>query len=448
MTLRARLALFIAVTIALALLAQGVFGYLSFRRLLLYNLDRDLGSYVGRLLADLRLGSEGDDRLRRGGRAGRGPEGYVARARLVQDGEVLRAWGEFPSTVPLLEPAPPPPGSDRPMEIRSYSGWRVASLRLGPGTYLQAALQSQQVENSLANYRSTVLFTVLLISLLGAGVAFGLSGPALRPLQHLLETTARVAHSADLSLRVPEVGGGELRQLSQTFNQMMDRLSAFLRRETEFTRNAAHELRTPLAAMRLQLDSYASGQATSEETLAVVEEEVERMTRLSEALLVLAREGRSQRIACDLAALARAMAGEAGAVYEGPVRLELSADPLLLRQALSNLLSNARKYAPGAEVRVGLELREPPYKASDHPKRAFALLSVTDTGPGMSPEALERAPEPFFRAPGNRVAGNGLGLSVVAQVAQAHGGFLRLEPNSPHGLRAEVWLAVEGDSGG
>ncbi|MCV4933282.1 hypothetical protein OFC23_32960, partial [Escherichia coli] len=77
------------------------------------------------------------------------------------------------------------------VEIRSYSSWRVASLRLGPSTYLQAAIQSQQVETSLANYRSTVVFTALLVSLLGAVAAFLLSGPALRPLRHLLETTAR-----------------------------------------------------------------------------------------------------------------------------------------------------------------------------------------------------------------------------------------------------------------
>jgi signal transduction histidine kinase len=462
MTLRARLALFIAVTIALALLAQGVFGYLSFQRLLLSNLDRDLGGYVGRLLADLRFGTgpDGDDGLL--GRGGRGPrtlEGYVARARLVQNGTVLRTWGEFPSAVPLAEPAPLAPGPSRPVEIRSYSSWRVASLRLGPSTYLQAAIQSQQVETSLANYRSTVVFTALLVSLLGAVAAFLLSGPVLRPLRHLLETTARVAHSGDLSLRVPEAGGGELRQLSHTFNEMMERLSAFLRRETEFTRNAAHELRTPLAAVRLQLGSYASGQATPEETLAVVGEEVERMTRLSEALLTLAREGRSQRVGFDLAELAREMAGGAGATYAGPEHLELTGDPLLLRQALGNLLDNARKYAPGAEVRVELEIqgsgkgkvkgREAWVESQTAPNPStllsrppdYAVLSVTDNGLGMSPEALRRAAEPFYRAPGNRTPGSGLGLSVVARVAEAHGGRLELKTNPPHGLRVEVWLA-------
>lgn len=464
MTLRARLALFIAVTIALALLTQGVFGYLSFQRLLLSNLDRDLGAYIGRLLVDLRFGPGRDDGpLGRGSRGLRTLEGYVARARLVQNGMVLRTWGGFPSSVPLAEPPLAAPGPSRQVEIHSYLSWRVASLRLGPSTYLQAAIQSQQVETSLANYRSTVVFTALLVSLLGAVAAFLLSGPALRPLRHLLEATAQVAHSGDLSLRVPEAGGGELRQLSHTFNEMMERLSAFLRRETEFTRNAAHELRTPLAAMRLQLGSYASGQATPEETLAGVGEEVERMTRLSEALLTLAREGRSQRVGFDLAELVREMARGSGATYTGPEHLELAGDPLLLRQALGNLLSNARKYASGAELQVELEIQGPGLwagkgnvesgesrvESQTAPKRLaplsqppdYAVLSITDNGPGMSPEVLRRAAEPFYRAPGNRTPGSGLGLSVVARVAEVHGGRLELKTNLPHGLRAEVWLA-------
>lgn len=471
MTLRARLALFIAAAIALALLAQGVFGYLSFQRLLLSNLDRDLGGYVGRLLGEMRFSGMSDEFGGPGGRPGpRGPnlEGYVTKARLVQNGKVLKGSSAFPAEIPMVAPLSPTPGA---VEVRSYGNWRVGSVLLANGIYLQAAIQSRQVLQSLANYRETVLWTVVLVSLLGALAAWLLSGPALRPLKHLLQTTAQVAQSGDLSLRVPPEGGGDLRQLSETFNRMMERLSAFLKRETEFTRNAAHELRTPLAAMRLQMGSYASGQATPEETLAVMNEEVERMTHLSEALLTLAREGRSQRVGLDLGALARDMAGKAGAAYQGPEHLEISGDPILLRQALANLLTNARLHAPGAQVRVGLEMQGSE-KAGDadltakrgggrreagsedqtaRPSRdpapgtrnpRFAVLSVRDSGPGMSQEARSKATEAFYRAPGTRAPGSGLGLSVVAQVAGVHGGRLELLPNEPRGLRAELWLKV------
>ncbi|MBF6594627.1 MAG: HAMP domain-containing histidine kinase [Thermaceae bacterium] len=461
MTLRLRLALFIATAIALALLAQGIFGYLSFERLLFATLDRDLSAYVGRIMGQLHFEQErgmppgGPGRsLGMGMGMGEPFSGRVASARLIQNGVAVRTWGDFSSEIPLPSASGIADGS---IEVRSYGDWRVGKLVVAPGIYLQAALQAQPVASSLSNYRQTVIFTVLLVSLLGALTAWWLSGPALRPLQHLLETTQKVAHSGDLSLRVPEARGGELGKLSQTFNEMMERLSAFLKRETEFTRNAAHELRTPLAAMRLQLGSYAHQQASAEETLQVVSQEVERMTRLSEALLTLAREGRSQQVGLDLAEIAREVAEKAGVPYLGPAHLELSGDPILLRQALVNLLNNARKHAPGAEARVSLEVKPGPaplasqaaqkagareargLNPSPHP--TFAILSVRDNGPGMSPEALMRATEAFYRAPGTRVSGSGLGLSVVAQVAQVHGGWLELKSDKP-GLQASLWVKI------
>ena len=424
MSLRTRLALFIALAIALALLAQGVFGYLSFRQQGYASLDRDLNLYLEGVQREV-LRSRG----RRDPR-GLGPlvlptEDYVARSRVVYQGEVV--WQQpdgFPD-VPL-EPTPHP---------RTYGVWRVSSVTPGPPSadfFIQAAVSSRGLIEGLARYRRTLLFTVVSVSFLGALASLLLSRPALRPLQHLLATAQRVAASGDLSLRVPQTGGGELGELSATFNRMLERLSAFRQRESAFTRSASHELRTPLTAMKLQLSSYREGYAGAEETFAVLEGEVERMTRLSEALLTLAREGRTQRVGVDVAALARGVAEEARVAYEGPETLELSGDPILLRQALVNLLENASKHAPGADVVVTLESRTAAGQAS-------AVLSVADTGPGMSPEALARATEAFYRAPGTRTPGSGLGLTVVAQVAEVHGGRLELK-NPPQGLRAEMWL--------
>ncbi|AWR85281.1 sensor histidine kinase [Meiothermus taiwanensis] len=442
MSLRLRLALFIALAIALALLVQGFLGYASFERLQMGNLERDLNAYLARI-ADQLEGRRRPPRLfwrERGGEPDTElverlrsntpllslpnptPAGIVAHARLVQGQVVLREWGQFPSEIPMHHHP----------EARLEQNWLYKSVRLGPGLYLQGALEASQVRASLAGYRQTVLFTALLVALLGAGVAWLVSGPALRPLRHLQQAARRVADSGDLSLRVPAEGSGELLHLSQTFNQMLERLSAFRQRETEFTRNAAHELRTPLTSLRLQLDALQQGLASPEETLSVVREEVERMTHLSESLLTLAREGRGQRVGLDLAQLAREVAQKAGVPYQGPPHLETSGDPILLRQALENLLSNAQKYAPGAPVR--LELSQ---------EGDFAVLSVLDEGPGMPPEVLKRAAEPFYRAPGTRVPGNGLGLSVAAQVAQVHGGRLELKNLEPHGLKAELWIRVQ-----
>ncbi len=449
MSLRLRLALFIAVAIALALLVQGFLGYASFERLQMGNLERELDAYLGRIASQMEV-RRSPLRMPRWERDSDGPRfsspnlseryrlddeqrlplpnptlpGSIAHARLVREGRVLREWGSFPGELPL---------SSSPV-ARLDNNWLFRSVRLGPTTYLQAAIEASQVRASLAGYRQTVLFTAIVVALLGALVAWVLSGPALRPLQHLLQTARRVADSGDLSLRVPTEGSGELRHLSQTFNQMLERLSAFLRRETEFTRNAAHELRTPLAAMRLQLDSHKQGLATPEETLEALREEVERMTHLSASLLTLAREGRGQRVGLDLAQLAQEAAGKAGVPYQGPERLEISGDPILLRQALENLLENAQKYAPSSTIAVNLE-----YSAD----RQFAVLSVSDTGPGMPPEILARATEPFYRAPGTRTSGNGLGLSVVAQVAEVHGGRLVLQNLEPHGLKAELWIRIQ-----
>lgn len=444
MSLRLRLALFIALAIALALLVQGFLGYASFERLQMGNLERDLNAYLARI-ADQLEGRRRPPRLfwrERGDESGNelverlrndtpllplpnpAPVGTIAHARLVQGQVVLREWGSFPSEIPL----------SNQLEARLEQNWLYKSVRLGPSLYLQGALEASQVRASLVGYQQTVLFTALVVALLGAGVAWLVSGPALRPLRHLQQAARRVADSGDLSLRVPAEGSGELLHLSQTFNQMLERLSAFRQRETEFTRNAAHELRTPLTSLRLQLDALQQGLASPEETLSVVREEVERMTHLSESLLTLAREGRGQRVGLDVAQLAQEVAKKAGVPYQGPLHLETSGDPILLRQALENLLSNAQKYAPGAPARLELA------RSDDH---RFAILRVQDEGPGMPPEVLKRAAEPFYRAPGTRVPGNGLGLSVAAQVAQVHGGRLELRNLEPRGLAAELWIRVQ-----
>jgi signal transduction histidine kinase len=431
-TLRVRLALLIAAAIAVALLLQGVFSYLNFSQALYASLDHDLGAYFGQTRSE----SEQQPRQPRAPRdvptPSQPPLDTLGSARLIVDGTVVRTWAQFPSSIPL-----PNTNVDARVDAPVSLGlWRVRGERLAGGGYLQAAISEQGVLANLERYRQSVGLTIILVSVFGAWLAWWLTGPALQPLRHLTQTARRVANSGDLSLRVTTKSGGELGDLSQTFNDMLERLTEFLGRETQFTRNASHELRTPLTSLKLHLSAYHQGLTTPVETLEVVGEEVERMTRLTESLLVLAREGRAAPINLDLAALAAEMAVDAGAHYSGPNNLQLLADPTLLRQALQNLLENAAKYAPGSDVNVSLAIR--PKDQTPH-----AVLSVKDDGPGLSPEALTRATQAFYRAPNVRVAGSGLGLSVVEQIAKVHHGHLQLKHNLPQGLEVQLWLPLD-----
>ncbi|WP_038048962.1 sensor histidine kinase [Thermus caliditerrae] len=404
MSLRARLALFLALSIGAALLFQGALSYLAFRRLIEADLDRSLLFYVEAL-------SEGR----------RPPRGEFA-FRLVQ-GEGVHQSENFPK-VPAL-----PPGA------YWQEGWRLRVLAV-PGGTLTVARYDPGAVAALQSFRLALLGTGGVLTLLFALLASRLAQVALRPLSRLTEVAQKVADSGDLSHRVEAKGSGELKALAESFNHMLERLQAFLDRERRFTRDAAHELRTPVAAALAQVEGAEAGYLPKEEALLGAKEELLRMKRLVEALLVLAREGRVERVGLDLAALARQEAEAFRVPYRGPEALPFLGDPLLLAQALRNLLQNARLHGEGRGVEVAL--RE---------EGQEAVLEVRDQGPGMPEEALKEAGRPFFRASGK--PGEGLGLSVAQKVAEAHGGRMELVSNRPSGLvaRLRLPLPTEGASG-
>jgi signal transduction histidine kinase len=440
LTLRVRLALLIAAAIAVTLLMQGVFSYFSFSQALYASLDHDLGAYLGQTLTEfngqLRPPQPALNPSRGNPPPSEPPQpplDPLGSARVIVGGIVVRTWAQFPNSIPIPKTSVLESSGSSAISIGS---WRVRGEQLPRGQYLQAAISEQSVRSSLASYRQSVGFTVLLVSVFGAWLAWWLTGPALQPLRLLTQTARQVANSGDLSLRVKNTTGGELGDLSQTFNDMLERLTEFLTRETQFTRNASHELRTPLTSLKLHLSAYRQGLTAPIETLEVVTEEVERMTRLTESLLVLAREGRAEKVNLDLAELASEMALEAGATYSGLSHLQILADPTLIRQTLRNLLENAAKYAPKSEVTISLIVL--PNNNPTH-----AVLVVKDCGLGLAAEVLARATQAFYRAPGVRVTGSGLGLSVVEQIARVHGGHLELKNNTPQGLEVQIWLPID-----
>jgi signal transduction histidine kinase len=414
MSLRARLALFIAITVAVAVISQGLIGYVRYHQLARVDLERDLNEYLIGISDKLNQESLDAEDPNAFGGLRVAHEEKNTRARLMR-GETLvyNFDGSYPS---------------------KQSNWAFSSLALpglGNGNYrLEGAISLREYQALEARYRSNVILTVPLMAGFGALLAWVLSASAIAPLEAMITTASKVADSGNLLERVPKaVGGGELEYLQKAFNRMLERLQNFRERETMFVRYAAHELRTPLAAMKTQFDAQENGWVSESEALKSARKQVERMTRLSQALLVLAREERLELTHFDLGKLAFELAQKNAAHYRGASQLPAVGNPILIGRAIENLLENVKSHAPNASATIRLE--------SLH---SSIRLSVEDDGEGMSGETLAHATEAFFHS--ETSSGSGLGLAVVKRIAEAHGGKLSLENLEPSGFRVSFELPL------
>ena len=273
-------------------------------------------------------------------------------------------------------------------------------------------------------------------TVLAAGLgAWWLAGAALRPVERMRRQTAELGeHDDGTHLAVPATRD-EIAALAQTMNGLLDRLRGALEHERGFVADAGHELRTPLATLRAELElAGRPGRSAEDLRLAVTSasQETERLIRLAEDLLLLARaEGDHPflrtmpvDVTTVVAASARGASARSGGrdidvVVEGPDHLELTADPDRLRQAVDNLLANAVHHSP----EHGLVL----VTLSSGPEGP-ARIEVTDQGPGFPPEFLPHAFERFRRADTARAradGGSGLGLAIVETIVRAHHGRVR-----------------------
>jgi signal transduction histidine kinase len=266
------------------------------------------------------------------------------------------------------------------------------------------------------------------VLLAGVG-AYLLAGAALRPVERLRVQAATMSGSAGEERLAPPRTRDELARLASTLNGMLDRLAATVAQERDFYADAGHELRTPLAVLKGELElAGRPGRSVAElrETIAVAAAETDRLIALSEALLTLAvaqsprflylAEVDVAEVLEVSARLASAPAQAAGVVVrvEAPAGLVARADAGRLRQAVDNLVTNAVRYAPrGSEVVLS---------ATGTPQ--VVTVAVTDSGPGFAPEILPVAFERFRRspAPGGPDQGSGLGLAIVRTIVLAHGG--------------------------
>ncbi|MEC3981161.1 ATP-binding protein [Amycolatopsis sp. H20-H5] len=322
----------------------------------------------------------------------------------------------------------------------------------------QARRQAVQVvTQSLSEYRSTTLSTLLIQSIIALLITAALAvflgwviaGRVLRPL-HAITATARKLGAEDMNRRINLDGpNDELKELADTFDGMLDRLAGSFDSQKRFVANASHELRTPLAVQRTLIEVAMADPDVSPELQKLGEHLIytnERSERMIEGLLVLARSDRGltnrtsvrlDEVTQTVIRAAAAQAEEAGVTIESRVRPRtVAGDPVLLERLVTNLVHNAITYnSRGGWVHV--EVGGDP------------ALVVRNSGPQVPMEAVPTLFEPFRRLSPERVSdvrpaqggrNAGLGLSIVRSVAQAHGGTAHAEPGRRGGLTVTVRL--------
>jgi two-component system OmpR family sensor kinase len=329
--------------------------------------------------------------------------------------------------------------------------WRVYTLVQGSHA-LQVAQDEHEREAIATQTAVRTLVPFLALLPIFGGLIWFAVGRGLEPLDAMSKAVSKRRPDALAPLAergLPE----ELRPLAASLNGLLERLSEALAAQRRFTADAAHELRTPLAALKLQLD-LARRQGTAERAASLddLEAGVQRAAHVVEQLLTLARvepeSFAARRTECDLAAIARdAIVSRAALAAAKSIDLGLAhateakvqGDAATLAILLSNLLDNAIRYTPsGGRIDVAVNSDE-----------AGATLSVSDTGPGIAPEDRERVFDRFYRGAANEESGSGLGLSIVKRIADAHRATITLDaPAEGTGLVVKVRFPRLGDGAG
>ncbi|MBK5332254.1 MAG: HAMP domain-containing protein [Ilumatobacteraceae bacterium] len=290
------------------------------------------------------------------------------------------------------------------------------------------------------------ILAVGLISLATAALAAALMAATIvRPIRRLQRATESVAAGDFESRAVIDEGAPEIRGLASSFNTMTEKISTLVERQRSFAGDASHQLRTPLTALRLQLERAAvnidADPVAARRDIEAASEETERLQRLVEGLLMLARAGQDAvatetidvaDIVTERAAIWAPLADERGVTLSASAIASLSARavPGVLEQIVDNYIDNALNASgPGNEIMVSAV-------AAD----GWATVHVTDRGPGMPTDQLQHAFDRFWRASNAGHEGSGLGLAIVRQLAEASGGDVALANRAGGGLDASVRL--------
>lgn len=307
---------------------------------------------------------------------------------------------------------------------------------------------SVQVYNNKADYKRNSLIITVLLALLGGVVTYFISGHALRPIREFSDKIEEVQAQNLSDSRIEENNVKELNQLGISYNNMLERLSDAFEIQRQFTANAAHELRTPLALMQVQLDLYNSAShpgndADTLQTIKMVTEQNDKLNRMVKTLLDMSElqsVGRDDKIILD-AIVEEVLADLEPLAVEKNIKLigkcedaTMIGSDILIYRLVYNLVENAIKYNhPLGQVTVTA------YQRNKH-----VYLSVEDTGSGIPKELRERVFEPFFRVDKSRsreLGGVGLGLALVREIVRVHDGSICIKSGKTGGTIFEVTFA-------
>ena len=307
---------------------------------------------------------------------------------------------------------------------------------------------SFQVYNNKVDYKRNSLIITVLLALLGGVVTYFISGHALRPIREFSDKIEEVQAQNLSDSRIEENNVKELNQLGISYNKMLERLSEAFEIQRQFTANAAHELRTPLALMQVQLDLYNSAShpgndADTLQTIKMVTEQNDKLNRMVKTLLDMSElqtVGRDDKIILD-AIVEEVLADLEPLAVEKNIKLiekcedaTMIGSDILIYRLVYNLVENAIKYNhPLGQVTVTA------YQRNKH-----VYLSVEDTGSGIPKELRERVFEPFFRVDKSRsreLGGVGLGLAFVREIVRVHDGSICIKSGKTGGTIFEVTFA-------
>ncbi|WP_153522879.1 sensor histidine kinase [Streptomyces jumonjinensis] len=367
--------------------------------------------------------------------------------RLVQERED-RPYRTLAQDVPSLQTvfdSPHPTGTlDRPQgEVR----WAKVTIESAPGHPPAAFVVAihPEGEQDKANDVFTMLLAISGVALLmTTGIGWAVAGRILQPVR-LVRTTAAQLTGQDLTRRIPVEGRDDIAALAETFNAMLDRLERAFAAQREFVDDAGHELRTPITIVRGHLELMGDDPGEREETVRIVMEELDRMSRIVEDLLLLAKAERPDFVApepvqlgeltADVFVKARAL-GERDWTFAGAVDAEVRLDAQRITQAMVQLAQNAVQHTiPGQRVAIG---------SRSHDDRIE--LFVADSGPGVQPQDADVIFERFRRGTarrGSRATGAGLGLAIVKAIAEGHGGHVELRTTEGGGATFVLVLERE-----
>jgi len=350
---------------------------------------------------------------------------------LLDDGSLTRRWSQVTASQRGEVATPVGPARYLAVPLKDRGVTRGVFVAL---SFMRA--QQDGIDRTL-QVGAAVWGSVLVLATFVAWVA---AGRVLNPLR-LVNEAAREITGSDLSRRIPVAGNDEVAELATTFNEMLDRLEASFANQRAFLDDAGHELRTPITVIRGHLELLGDDADERRETVATVTDELDRMTRIVDDLLLLARAEQPDFLRLepvDVDVLTRDLANKVQALAERRWKVEATgygvmvADRHRLTQAVINLVDNAvRNTAPGDEIAVGSAVSD-----------GHVRLWVRDEGPGIPIHEQDRIFERSIRLDGGRRQGGsaGLGLAIVRTVVEAHGGQVVVD--SPPGRGATFTVVI------